>query len=480
MNYETIIAEIEKAIPDAKHRKLPLLMKRLPKIYYQVLAKTAFLENNSNLSKRLAFIEAGLTDLPVCPVCGKSHERINDKKQVAGWCSKKCMFEDAGFTKGRLASVDQSERVKRMVATNLKKYGVEYQSQRKEVKEAIAKSKSLETINPYAHEKLMDRDWLETNYSEMSSTGVAKALDVFYGTVLEYMDIHGLPINHEWYASHGEKEIADFVADLGVDTLRNRRDLIGMEIDIYVPDNNFAIEFNGVFWHRAKPQGYHRDKMHRCEDKGVTLFQINSEQWEFKRELVKSMIASRLGKNRKIFARTCEFVEIDSEKYRNFCEENHIAGTSVASVKHGLIHEGELVMVMSYAKPRFDKSKDWELIRICSAKNVTIVGGASKLFARRPKGSIVSYCDLQYGTGNVYRQLGFQKVRRTKPGYYWADRNVLHNRMGFQKHRLAALHEAGSLKFYDEGMSETENMRMNGYEKYFDAGHDVWVFTDDP
>lgn len=50
--------------------------------------------------------------------------------------------------------------------------------------------------------------------------------------------------------SKAEKEIVQFISSFGVNVIENDRTvLIGHELDIYVPDFNLAIEYNGLYWH---------------------------------------------------------------------------------------------------------------------------------------------------------------------------------------------------------------------------------------
>ena len=50
---------------------------------------------------------------------------------------------------------------------------------------------------------------------------------------------------------------------------------------------------------------------------------------------------------------------------------------AIASVKLGLFYNDELVSVMTFRKPRFNKKFEYEIIRFCSSANIV---GASKLF----------------------------------------------------------------------------------------------------
>jgi hypothetical protein len=129
---------------------------------------------------------------------------------------------------------------------------------------------------------------------------------------------------------------------------------------------------------------------------------------------------------------------------------------------------------MSFSKSRFDKSIDWELTRYSSVLNTSVIGGASKLFSHFKKlntGSVVSYCDLRYGTGNLYKKLGFNLASRSGPNYKYFKKNVFLSRYECQKHKIKSF-----LEKFDDSLTEHQNMVANGWIKIFDLGNDKFVF----
>ena len=91
------------------------------------------------------------------------------------------------------------------------------------------------------------------------------------------------------YISFLEKEVADFVELLGYKTLRNSQQVIGpYEIDVYVPEREVAIEFNGDFWHSEEQlqkrcnkgsRQYHLEKYTLCEQQGIVLGFVWEQNW---------------------------------------------------------------------------------------------------------------------------------------------------------------------------------------------------------
>jgi hypothetical protein len=135
-----------------------------------------------------------------------------------------------------------------------------------------------------------------------------------------------------------------------------------------------------------------------------------------------------------------------------------------------------LVSIVSFSKPRYNKSYDWEIIRSCNKINTSVAGGFSKIlnyFKNNYKGSIITYADARYFDGKVYLNSGFKFERLTSPNYYYFKKNEqrLYHRSVFQKHKLEKL-----LEKFDPAVSEYQNMLNNAYLRIFDAGNLVFTF----
>lgn len=111
--------------------------------------------------------------------------------------------------------------------------------------------------------------------------------------------------------SKNEHDILDFIKDLnlGFNVHQQNRTLISpKEIDIYIPEMNLAIEYNGLVFHSAGKskskmlntphfdKNYHKSKTDECKAKGVKLIHINENEWSDpnKQEIFKSIIRQNL------------------------------------------------------------------------------------------------------------------------------------------------------------------------------------------
>lgn len=349
-------------------------------------------------------------------------------------------------------------------ATLLEKYGVEHQSHIEIPKERL--------------EKLVDIDWLTEQHinQEKSLAEISKELNLSASTVGRYFKYTEIPVK-SFQRSIGEKELIKFVAEL-TEIKENCRSIIyPKELDIFIPEKNLAIEYNGCWWHSSfyRNNVYHLDKYINCQKKGIKLLQFWDFEWETKKDICKSIIKTNLGKSFIKYARKGIVKECSIDETRKFLNENHIQGYCQAKIRLGLFINDELMSIMTLGKPRFSKKYNFELIRFCNKINHSIVGAASKLFSyflKHYSGSVISYCDKRLFNGDLYEKLNFIRLNSTKPNYFYIKGSTIIPRYQAQKHKLNNL-----LNNFNENNTETENMLNNGYHKVFDCGNDVWVFN---
>lgn len=150
------------------------------------------------------------------------------------------------------------------------------------------------------------------------------------------------------------------------------------------------------------------------------LIQIFENEWRDKQEIVKSVLRAKLGVTDRIFARKCNVVEISKLRHKEFMDKYHIQGGKGCNVVYGLEYNGDLVSVMSFNK--YPKYK-WEITRFANKLNMSVVGGASRLFKRfltdKNPDYILTYADRRYSDGNLYKKLGFNFSKYTAPNYFY-------------------------------------------------------------
>ena len=280
--------------------------------------------------------------------------------------------------------------------------------------------------------------------------------------------------------SSGENEISNWIKSLGliVET-KNRKILNNSELDIYLPDFNIAIEFNGLYWHSElfKDKNYHLNKTTECKSLGIKLIHVFEDDWNLRKEIVKSIILNALNKsNIRIFARKCEIREIETKQCRDFLNKNHIQGYSNSKYKLGLFYQNELVSVMTFGLRKTNRKKEFELIRFCNKIEHNIIGSASKLFKFFIKNyeykNIVSYADISIFSGDLYEKLGFKFIHLSSPNFYWVLNGEKHHRFKFNKRKLIKMG-------FDKNETGLSIMKKLGAYRIFSCGQLRYEFNID-
>lgn len=273
--------------------------------------------------------------------------------------------------------------------------------------------------------------------------------------------------------SSPHRRLITFLNELGVEhEVNDRKTLSGLELDILIPSKKLAIEINGEYYHTIDKLGgdkyYHYNKYQLCKEQGIRLLQFWGSEISKKPELVFSMIKNALGLlGEKIPARKCKLVELDSETYRLFLDDNHLEGRRNSGVRLGLEYNEELVSVMGFSKYK----EHYELDRFCSKLGILVIGGFSKLLKNSPKGKIISYSFNRYSDGEIYSSSGFEFIRENKTSLFYYHKGELKNRNSFMKYKLCQQLDISNPDDY----TEKELALMLGAHQVFDAGTKTWV-----
>lgn len=353
-------------------------------------------------------------------------------------------------------------RMQKVKQTKLERYGNENYTNTK---------KALETR----------KNWSE-EYKQSLRKRIAETNKKRYGVSCPFLALDKFII-HPNHISSTEKQLKDFIETLGLEIINNSKSVIKisedhpLELDIFIPSKNVAIEYDGLYWHSEvyKPNNYHQLKSDLCREKGIRLIHIFGDDWQNKRPICESIIKSSLGiYDRKIFARKCTIKDIDSKTYKLFLNENHIQGAVNSSIRKGLFYDDELVQVIGLGKSRFKKD-ELELHRMCSKLNTQVLGGFSKLLHNLTDiKEFITYVDLALFDGKGYEASGFEFLGKTKPNYWYLDKGctVRISRQKCQKHKLKTfLGES-----FDPNLTELQNMHKAGYVRFFDSGTEKLIW----
>jgi hypothetical protein len=309
---------------------------------------------------------------------------------------------------------------------------------------------------------------------------------------ISYASLIGLSLQHyhcrtcDPAGSLGQRQVADFVKELNANYTFNDRSKImgehsrGLELDIFVPENNFAIEYNGLYWHCElhKTSEYHQNKTNMCNDIGIKLFHVFSDEWldSNKQLIIKSMLRQRLHciKN-KIFARKTQIVQLTSKQKQMFFKHNHIDGDVTSQIAFGLKYNDDIVMAISLRKPFHKKYSQYiEVARVATKLDTVVVGGLSKLTQHikdyvknnTTYTNILTYVDTRHGHNddNTWEKLGWKLAEETPPRFWWTNYLERFNRFKYKADKKT-------------GLSEKEVAKQAGVYKIFGCKNLIYTLT---
>ena len=360
----------------------------------------------------------------------------------------------------------QNETIKeKRYNTNIKKYGTKYPTQTIEIKEKLKKNYKKKIKERYSDLDIID---IDDFYNITIKCDKGHTYKTRSELIYDRKRLHSIecvicnPINS--YSTSGKEiEICNFIKEKyeGKIITNSRKIINPYELDIYLPDLNLAFEFNGLYWHNElyKDKNYHSMKYNLCKDKNIHLIQIWEDDWNYKQEIIKSMILNKLGKNKnKIYARKTEIREIeDTNLIREFLEQNHIQGFVGSTIKIGLFFENELVSLMNFKK----QNVNYELNRFCNKLNTSVIGSASKLlkyFIKKYSDDIYTFANLSYSNGSLYNNLNFKISKILSPDYSYVFNNKRKHKFGFR------------------GKNERENMLDKKIYRIYDTGKIKYIY----
>lgn len=358
---------------------------------------------------------------------------------------------------GQRCSTPEMMEKKRKIL--MERYGVDNPSKIYEVNKKKAKKEYFDVLKQ--KDKL--EEFIKTN-SIKTTKELSEALNYSSSQVLIALHDSGLYNDINFQKSYYEQEIYDFLKKNNIEFIKNdRKTIFPLELDFYIPSKKIAIEFNGNYWHseEQKEKKYHINKTKLCEEKGIRLIHIWEYEFMNKKEKILRFLSSILLPRKTIFARKCVIKEVNKQEAKDFLEYNHLQGRDFSSVKLGLYYKEELVLLMTFCKPRFNHSYEWELSRLCTLSGCSVIGGASKLLTYFKKEyqpeNIISYQDIAKFNGNIYEKLGFTLSHISDPNYVWwkKDDKIL-------------------TRYQCQMKNEVNVMQEKGYRRIFDCGNKVW------
>lgn len=252
--------------------------------------------------------------------------------------------------------------------------------------------------------------------------------------------------------------------------------------DFILPQDNILIELNPSITHNStfsifktdpKPANYHQNKTKQARLNNYRCIHV----WDWDDC---DIILNDLQRKEFRYARKCSIKEIDKNTVDGFLNQYHLQGTCKGqTVRLGLYYEDELIQIMTFGKPRYNKNYEYELLRLCTKSGYKVVGGAERLFKHfktqhNPK-SIISYCDNSKFTGDVYYRLSFTLKSYGRPSKHW------YNLKTGQHITDNLLRQRGYDQLfgtdYGKGTSNEQLMLEHDFVEIYDCGQSTFVMN---
>lgn len=276
-----------------------------------------------------------------------------------------------------------------------------------------------------------------------------------------------------------EIEILDWLKSLNQITIHQYRDKY--ELDIFLPEYNLGIEYNGLWWHSElyKPKNYHAKKSNYFMKKGIRVIHLWEDEWTKNPQQIKAYLTHQLGLTEsRIFARNTTTELINSKDANLLLEKAHLLGRTNAKYYIGLKYNDKLVAIGAFSNNASARGiNQWEMVRYVT--DGAVVGGLSKIMSSFRKLTkiytpITSYTDNDKFSGSSYAKAGFIQLNEVSPDYktisqseYWR-----HPKQFTKRSNLAKI--LGSV--FDKNKTEHQNCLNNNIYRVYDSGKIKWIY----
>jgi hypothetical protein len=381
-------------------------------------------------------------------------------------------------------SVRSKECQQKVQQTNLERYGVSYASQSLKIQDKM-KSTNLERYGveyPTQSENVKSK-MIQTLYTTRINDPTIKqrAIEAIHATCKERYGVDWPCQLEQCRQASGAKSTVNdkfkSICESNGILLESEYHLGSYSYDFKVVDQNILIELDPTYTHnvignhwnlKGLAYDYHKLKSELAESQGFQCIHIFD--WD---DCTK--ILNIIRPKQAVYARQCEILEVSSTDCDSFLNWYHLQNTCRGQkFKLGLYHNGELIQVMAFGKPRYNKNYQWELLRLCTKSGYCVIGGASKLFRYfinnyNPQ-STISYCDKSKFKGEVYTEIGMSLKYTTPPAKVWSNGN--------QKITDNLLRQRGFDQIFHtefgKGTSNDELMLKHGWLPVYDCGQAVY------
>lgn len=400
----------------------------------------------------------------------------NNREQAAETCLKKygvsnpaqvsCFMEKSYETKSERYSLDNINNWKQGHETRIANYGSLQNSYK-----VTTEHRQATLLQEYGVDNVAKLDFIKDKIKDSTE----KTFIEKYGASCYWLTDNAK-------RSNGSKNSSYNIAFEQLLTANNIEFKREVTIGRFIYDfqvGNYLIEVNpaathNITWHPYSDKGidknYHKNKSQNAIDNGFRCIHI--WEWDDCNKIIEQLLLPKI----RVYARDCVVKEVTLQETKEFITKHHLQGYAKDSIRLGLYYKDALVSIMTFGKPRFSLTAEYELIRYCA--ECTVIGGAEKLFKHFVRSyqplTIVSYCDTAKFEGNVYKKLGFV-YKGTTLSHHWYN-------MKTKQHILdSLLRKRGFDQLFGtnfgKGTSNAQLMLDAGFVEVVDCGQSTYLWT---
>lgn len=200
------------------------------------------------------------------------------------------------------------------------------------------------------------------------------------------------------------------------------------EIDLFVPELNFGVEFHGNLWHSSlmnkNSQTIHREKYNLAKDAGIDLIQIFEDEYASNPDLIHSIIRAKVDKPLHAYdAASCTPGSITDENLKAFMAANSFESYDEYDARVELADGSKTLAVLLWRK-----DEDAIRFRYVVARDTKVVGGLKRLLGTitpfYPNCALETASDARYSLHDKELEAcGFTWSHMTEPDRYYCVDN---------------------------------------------------------
>jgi len=218
-------------------------------------------------------------------------------------------------------------------------------------------TRTIKILEKYKHVNIIGVDYEKYEFLHECSCGYISNIPktIFYNRLFTNTNLclkcHPINTND----SDKENQVFSFIKTIyDGEIIRNSRKILkGKELDIFLPDKNLAVEFNGLFWHNEmkREKFYHKNKTDLCLSNNIDLFHIYEDDWCFKQNIVEKLIYYKIYPKTNILHNgyNIKFIK-DYNVVENFINNNSINIYKKCNINIGLYIDNEMYAVLTLKK----------------------------------------------------------------------------------------------------------------------------------